>query len=128
MTCSHQFRTTTPYRLLGVVNQEQLRLNPTPTNPGDYVRLPSREIFNLADLQYSDTALYNALTKLTINGLLEVNQCPDHDQRFVYSITAQGQHCFKCKHFDNEAANSVEFRCGPVNHSTIYPVISDADL
>ena len=114
MTCSHRFRTTTPYRLLGVVNREQQRLNPSPTNAEDVVRLPSREIFNRADLKYSDQALYSALTKLTISGLLEVNQCPDHEQRFLYSITAQGRHCSQCRHFRNQAIDADNFRCGPV--------------
>ena len=114
MTCHHQFRTTTPYRLLGVVHQEQLRLNPTPTSADDLVRLASREIFNRADLKYSDQALYSALTKLTVTGLLEVNQCPDHDQRFLYSITAQGRHCSNCKHFAHHAHGRASFKCGPV--------------
>lgn len=115
MKCTHTFRTISPQKMLRGVYIEQMKANPAPLQDDDFLRLKSRDIFRIAGLDLSHAALYVILTKLTENGLFTVHQNPDHSQGFVYSITAQGMRCCKCKAYqDGFEPFPPGFSCGPI--------------
>lgn len=115
MTCSHKFRTFNPHRVLKSVYAAQVKVNPSPVNDHQFLRLTSRDIIRMSNLDISDTSIYSILTKLTFSSLLSVHQNPDHEQGYVYSITTQGMHCCKCKHYQEGFEPApAGFVCGPV--------------
>ncbi len=115
MTCTHSFRTVSPQRILRGIFIEQLKKHPNPVQDDDFLRLKSRDIFRIAGLDLSHAALYSILTKLAESGLFSVHRNPDHAQGFVYSITAQGMRCCKCKAYqDGYEPLPPGFSCGPI--------------
>ncbi len=115
MACNHSFRTNNPLKILRAVVNEQHKINPVPAKDAEFVRLKSREIFNLANLGISDTAKYSILTKLAISGQLSVHSNPEHKQSIRYSVTQQGLHCYKCHRYQEGIEPAPEnFKCGAV--------------
>ena len=115
MTCTHSFRTVNPQRMLRGVYIEQMKTHPNPLLDSDFLKLRSRDVFRIAGLDLSHAALYSILTKLTESGLLSVHRNPDHAQGFVYSITAQGMRCCKCRAYqDGYEPLPPGFSCGPI--------------
>lgn len=115
MTCSHEFRTFNPHRVLKSVYAAQTNVNPSPAQDEDFLRLKSREIIGISNLGISDTAVYSILTKLAVHGLLNVFSNPDHEQGFVYSISHQGMRCCRCKYYQEGFEPApAGFVCGPV--------------
>ena len=115
MKCNQAFRTDNPLRVLRSVYKEQRKRNSDPADQEDFIRLKSREIFNLAGLSLSETALYSILTKLAIAGHLEVHANPDHSQGIMYSITSQGIHCCLCHRYQQGFDPiPVDFKCGSI--------------
>ncbi len=115
MTCSHRFKTTSPHRVLKSIYAAQMKANPLPIHESEFVRLKSRAIIQKSNLRISDTAIYSILTKLTFENLISVHSNPDHKQGYSYSITTQGMHCYKCKHYQEGLEPApAGFVCGPV--------------
>ena len=127
MTCTHSFRTVSPQKILRGVYIEQMKMHRNPLHDEDFLRLKSRDIFRIAGLELSHAALYSILTKLTESGLFSVHQNPNHAQGFVYSITAQGMRCCRCKAYqDGFKPLPPGFSCGPIG-ALVTPIDTPID-
>lgn len=115
MKCNQAFRTANPHRILRSIYRQQMVAHSEPAASEDFIRLKSREVFNLAGLGLSHTALYSILTKLAVTGQLSVHSDPEHKQGYKYSITQQGMRCCKCQGYqEGFEPIPVDFICGPV--------------
>ncbi len=113
MTCNHSFRTNNPLKILRAIYNEQCKVNAAPEEESDFLRFKSREVFNIANVDISDTAKYSILTKLAVGGQLSIHSNPEHKQGYRYSITPQGLHCYKCHRYQEGIESAPEnFKCG----------------
>jgi len=93
-----QLRSTVYFRLLRVLYKKRLanKLLRTDEAIHDQDFIQSGIVINMSGLDQATSWLYDCLTSLAEEGLLERRDSPTHKQAKEFAITAQGLSCYRC--------------------------------